>query len=379
MRSIRPQTVTLAVLAILFGLFAAWAAKQILFAKRELPPQAVTAPAPEPKLTLLVLQSNLAGDTRIRDQDVGLVPESLDELKKRNVPLEKAFKFKQQAVGRILKKTKPAGSWLTNEDFYEIDKGPQLKLKEGQRAVSLRVDDPAVSGNIIQTGCLVDVLFTTENPDSASKLTERLASGLEVLSPPVSEGGEPNAVTSISLNPSSKKSYIVLAATPEQANRLALAQQMEGTISVTLCAAPDSSDGSRLDSKRVDALLSRGDFQIGERELLNLPPRPAPPAPPERIVVEQIRGNKIDYVVFTEDNIRLTQDEARQKTLPDTGRTIRATSSPTGKKCKNCGKGKAKGDESTPAPGTAPSPTPAPRDSHDAPSPDPVPAPPRTT
>ncbi|MEI8373649.1 MAG: Flp pilus assembly protein CpaB [Planctomycetota bacterium] len=359
MRSIRPQTVTLAVLAILFGLGAAWAAKQILLAKQP-PPEPVAEAPPPPMATLLVVQSNLVADARIREQDVGQVADSLEKLNKKNVPLDKVFKSKQQAVGRILKKSKPAGSWLTEEDFYELGKGPQLKLKEGHRAITLRVDDPAISSSIIRTGCLVDVILTTENPDDSTKLTRRLVSGVEVLSPPVSDGGVPNSVTSVS-----GKSYLVLSATPEQANRLALAQQMAGTISVTLCAVPDSSDGSRMDSKTVDALLSHGDYQLGERDLLNLPPHPAPPPPPERTIVEQIRGNKIDYVIFTEDNVRLSQEEARQNSLP-TG-TASAAAPASGKKCKTCGKGngKGKGGESTP------SPTPAPRGFRDTPPPEP--------
>lgn len=349
MSSIRPQTVTLAVLAVLFGLGAAWAAKQILLAKQP-PPAPVAEAPPPPMVTLLVVQSNLVADARIREQDVGQVAESLEKLNKRNVPLEKVFKSKQQAVSRILKNSKPAGTWLTEDDFYELGKGPQLKLKEGHRAITVRIDDPAISSSIIRTGCLVDVILTAEHPDDSTKLTRRLVSGVEVLSPPVSDGGLPNSVTLVS-----GKSYIVLSATPEQANRLALAQQMGGTISVALCAVPDSSDGSRLDSKTVDALLSRGDYPLGERDLLNLPPRPAPPAPPERIVVEQIRGNKIDYVVFTEDNVRLSQEETRQNSLP-TG-TASAAAPPSGKKCKTCGKGKGSGGGSTPTHG----PTPAPR------------------
>ncbi len=381
MRSIRPQTVTLAVLAILFGLIAAWAARQVLFAKREALPQVAAAPLPEPKVEMLILQSNLVADARIRDQDVGQVPASLEEVKKRNIPLEKAFTFKQQAVGRILKKAKNAGSWLSSEDFYDVGKGPQLKLKEGQRAVTLRIDDPAVPSDLIQAGCLVDVIFTTEHPDSSSKLTLRLFSGMEVLSPPVTEGGLPNPVTSVS-----KKSYIVLAATPEQANRLALAQQMVGTISVALCAVPPGDDGTRLDSRRVDALLSSGEHPIGERELLNLPPLPAPPAQPERIIVEQFRGNKIDYVVFTDDNVRLSQEEARRDSLRAAAANG-ATAKPP-KKCKNCEKAAEKaakekskrdGGEATPVPDTTPSPTPAPQNLRNSPSPDPEPTPPRTT
>lgn len=388
MRSIRPQTVTLAVLAILFGLGAVWAAKQVLLSKQVVP---VVAPAPaplEPPVPLLVVQSNLVADARIREQDVGQTQNSLATLTAKNIPLEKALKFKQQAVGRILKTSKTAGSWLTEEDFYPLGQGPPLKLKEGYRAVTLRVDDPAVSSSIIRTGSLVDVLLTAENPDDGTKLTRRLVSALEVISPPVSDGGLPNSVTSVS-----GKSYIVLAATPAEADKLALAQQMGGTISVTLCAVPSTGDGTRLDSKQVDAMLSRGDHAVTERELLGLPPPtppPAPPAPPERIVVEQIRGNKIDYVVFTDDNVRLTQEEARQDSLPQVAASGVAKPAKSGKRCKSCEeaakkaareKARRQGGSSTPTrgvtPDATPGPTPAPKENEPSPSPEPLP--PKTT
>ena len=53
-------------------------------------------------------------------------------------------------MGRILKVAKPAGSWLTDDDFYKLGEAPPIKLKEGYPAVNLRIDDPAISANIIQ-------------------------------------------------------------------------------------------------------------------------------------------------------------------------------------------------------------------------------------
>ena len=245
-----------------------------MLARREQP--VVQAPqTPEPKLFLLALQTNLAADARVRDQDVAQVPQTpeLTERiqKRKDLSLEKLFRYKQQAMGRVLNKAKLAGSLLSDEDFYDIGKGPQLKLREGLRAVDLRIDDPAVSSDLIQTGSLVDVIFTTSNPDDGSKLTLRLVSGLEVLSPPVSEGGLPNSVASVA-----KKSYIRLAVTPEEANRLAQAQQMDGTISLSLCSVPGKGDGTQMDAKKIDALMSRGDFPVDERTLLRLQPRPSP-------------------------------------------------------------------------------------------------------
>ena len=371
MRSIRPQTVTLAVLAILFGLGAAWAARQVLLTRQQTVAQPAPAPA-EPREPLLVMQANLVAGARVREQDVGQVLEPVEKLKAVNI-LGKAFEFKQQAVGRVLKKEKLARAWLTEEDFYPVGKEPQLQLKQGYRAVNLRIDDPAVSSSMLQPGSLIDVILTTENPDNSSKLTERIVSGIEVLSPPVSEGSIPTSVTAVG-----KKSYVLLAATPDQASRLALAQDVDGTISVALCAPRNSDSGDQLNANRVDAILSKGDYAITVRDLLHLPPLAGPPPPPERIVVEQIRGTKIDYVVFTENDERVEEEKTRQASLPA---SAKAAGAKPAKKCKNCGKGaKAQGGSPTPTPGPTPTPTPAPQGSPDSPSPKPPPVlPPRTT
>ena len=98
MDSIRPQTVTLAVLAIMFGLGAAWFAKQIL--TRQQPPveKVVESPPVEPTSQLLVMQTNLPKDSRLRDQDVAAANETVAHLKERHVP-DNAFKYRQQAAG----------------------------------------------------------------------------------------------------------------------------------------------------------------------------------------------------------------------------------------------------------------------------------------
>ena len=97
--------------------------------------------APPPQMVpVLVLQSNLDADALIRGQDVAVAQVPMLTVKERDIPLDKAFHFKEQAVGRILKHAKLAASWLTEDDFYEIGRGPQFKLREGYRAVNLRVE-----------------------------------------------------------------------------------------------------------------------------------------------------------------------------------------------------------------------------------------------
>ena len=199
------------------------------------------------------------------------------------------------------------------------------------------------------------MIFTATNPDDASKLTRRLASALEVLGPPVHEGGG----VATPLTTVSGKSYLVVAATPEQADRLALAQR-------------DGGNDQRIAVRRAGQQrrnppgcpagqcrwLSRGDYPIGERALLGLPPPAGPPAPPERTVVETIRGDKITYVVFTGDDVRLSQEEAVRGKSP--AGMANAAAPKSGKKCKKCEEAKQKaawksaGAGAAATPGTGP-------------------------
>jgi Flp pilus assembly protein CpaB len=296
-------------------------------------------------IAVVILQKNLPKDTWIREPDVALARETVAKLNAMHAPLSKCFIYPQQAIGRILKAPKAAGSWLTDDDFYPVGTGPYFKLKPGFRDVILRVDDPAIVSGMLHAGSYVDVIFTGENPDDQSKVTERLCSGLEVIRPPVTQEGVSNIVTTIK-----DKNYIHVAATPAQATQLELAQRMEGTISVTLTSPPPDSTAAPVPLENEMA-ASTGN-QITERQLLHLPPPPAPPQPPERTVIQEYRGNKVSYVVFNGDDEPVAEEEVRQKSLPA---SAKAAAAPAGKKCKTCGK--KKGSGATPAP--TPVPTPA--------------------
>jgi Flp pilus assembly protein CpaB len=379
MRSIRPQTVTLAILAILFGLGAAYFARQILNSRQppvvQAPPP---APPPEPSDKLLILQSNLQANTRISEQDVGEVTETLVRMKEKSVPVDKesgrpapnVLKYRQQAVGRVLKTAKAAGSWLTKDDFFEI--GEEFKLPPGMNAVYVRVDDPpASSTSLFQAGCFVDVIFTGENPNDGTKLTRRLASRVRVISSPVSDRTRANLQGA-----APAKYYIALAVSPKVANLLHMAHQMNGTISVSLCAV-QSEEAMPIDPKAGTGLLPpESDFRVTEWDLLDLSPpaTPVPPLPPVRYVVEEIRGKQIGYAIFNEDNVRVEQEDALQSSLPPPPAGT-AGPTPARKKadCPTCGKDKKKpGSQGNPAPSNPPSPVPAPQHFRDSAPPGPT-------
>jgi pilus assembly protein CpaB len=277
MRSIRPQTVTLAVVAILLGLVAAYAARRYLESKPVVAPPPPVAAAPQ-TASVAVAQTNLLPGTRIRSQDVATV-----QVPKTEVPVG-AVPIAQRAIGRVLKTTVVAGHVVCDNDLYPPDKGPTLAdaLPPGQRAMTLHVDESSVSVGSLMPDSYVDVSLTFKNPDGSGMVTERILERLKVLASPrpVSD-----VVQTI---PTGGKAAVTVAVTPDQANRLILAQQF-GTLSVTLCSSEEGVSSSADNSSHL----------IDKYDLLGLT-RPSPEPPPVRKVAEVYRGTQLSYLVFDE-------------------------------------------------------------------------------
>jgi len=344
MSSIRPQTVTLGVVAVLFGLASAYVVKRSLE-----PRPSAEAPKP-PTATVVVAQMNLTPYSRIREGDV----------EQFEIPLEKAppeaLRVKAQAVGRLVKSTILAGGLVHEQELYEVGKVPVLadQLPPGYRAVTLKLDDASAVNGVLQPGCFVDVALTfdSDHPDVAGIATVNLMRHLKVLTP----GPTPTKDQPVMLGLNREKTYISVAATPEQANRLILAQEY-GMVSVTLCSNNETGD-----------MLSEGNRQlVNKYDLLGLPALPLTPVPEEplRRVVEVYRGTDLEQVVFNEAGELLSTEFAMSPPVsaapekPGAGSAAKAAgSSSRSKKCPTCGKKKA--TFGTPAGAQGGTPTPAP-------------------
>jgi pilus assembly protein CpaB len=367
---IRPQTVTLAAIAIMFGLITAWGAKQLLT-----PKPVVEKVVEAPHLPMIaVAQANLTPYTRITERDVLLMEAPSEAFLADSIPVT------QRAVGRLVKTTILAGHPVRNGDLYEPGKVPQMadELPPGYRAVTVRVDDAIASNGAILTGSLVDVslTFDSDHPEIDGTATMNLFRKLKVLAP------NPNKEIkdTVFAGPSGK-AILTLAATPEQANKLILAQQY-GTVNVTLCSNME---------KEGDALAGNRDL-VSKTELLNLPPIPPPqlvavPEPPIRKVVEIYHGADVQQIVFTENGELLSTEEATGAGVaPAAGQP--AVAAGTGvkkqKECVSCKKGKKTVIHFSPSARPAPAPTPADQSGGAAPAAgnntnQPTPAPTRAT
>ncbi|MBN2577856.1 MAG: Flp pilus assembly protein CpaB [Pirellulales bacterium] len=283
MHSIRPQTVTLAAVAVIIGLVTAYGAKRMLE-----PKPTVEVPQPPLKTTsIVVAMTNLTPYARIGGRDVGMAEIPADDAP------SAALHVKGRVLGRLVKTTILAGTPIREEDLYAPGTVPQMadQLPPGFRAVTIRVPDAIASNGAILPGSHVDVslTFDSDHPEVSGMATINLMRNLQVLAP------SPTAKNPVLTDEMRDKNYLTVAATPEQANRLILAQRY-GTINVTLCSNNE---------KASDALAYGSRNLINKYELLGLPPLPPPPLeptpePPVYKVVEVYRGKDVQHVVFNE-------------------------------------------------------------------------------
>jgi pilus assembly protein CpaB len=351
MSSIRPQTVTLATVAVLFGLVSAYVVKRSLEPKAA----AETAAPKPPTATVLVAQTNLSPYARIREADVAAV-----EVPLADAPSD-AMRVRARAVGRLVKSTIVAGHPVRELDLYEVGKVPLLadQLPPGYRAVTVKLEDASAINGVLQPGCFVDVALTfdSDHPDVDGLATVNLMRHLKVLTPGPSMSREQIAL----MAQSKEKTYITVAATPDQANRLILAQKY-GFVSVTLCSNNETGD-----------VLNDGNRQlVNKYELLGLPAIPPPlvpvPEEPIRKVVEIYRGTDLQQVVFNESGELLSTEMAMSSSSSAAVSSGGRTGGASGKnleeaardKCPTCHKRKVKFGTSSTSEGGTPTPAPPP-------------------
>ncbi|MGD0898199.1 MAG: Flp pilus assembly protein CpaB [Thermoguttaceae bacterium] len=328
MSSIRPQTVTLAAVAVVFGLVAAYGAKRIL------EPKPVVAVVENPKtVTVVVAQTNLTPYARIGDRDAQTV-----EVPAEGAP-SGAMRVKARAVGRLVKTTILAGFPIREADLYEPGTVPKMadQLRPGYRAVTLKVDDAIASNGAILSGSFVDIslTFDSDHPEVDGTATVNLMRKLKVLA------SGPASKDAALFSAGRDKVGITVEATPEQANRLILAQQY-GTINVTLCSSSDKDAG----------VLAEGNRNlINKFDLLGLPPLPPPPLQPivepvVRKVVEVYRASEMRQVVFNEAGELLSTEAAVSPDVDQVAPGQNAAAPKVNvagtkpKKCLTCGKKK---------------------------------------
>jgi pilus assembly protein CpaB len=325
MKQVSPGTVTVGVLAILFGLVAAYAARHYL----EDEPILLSKAKPK-TASIVVPRLNLPKYARIRDDDVETIEIPVD-----NLP-EGAVTMKSRALYRLVKTTVMAGQPLMEEDLYRVGEVPMLadQLPPGYRAVTLQVDADSAINGMIQPESFVDVSLTVkgDHPELGGLATLTLLRRVQVMATSQARFPHPEDTAGRLRN-------LTVAVTPEQANKLILAQQY-GTLSCTLRSSLE------------DEMVVESD---GERDLINpevllgLNPPAIEPVPQSVEKTAQIwRNGSVQEVTFDESQIRealnATAVAEGKSPLPSIPMAGPRDAAPTRPKtdCKTCGNKKNK-------------------------------------
>lgn len=323
MKRISPAGVSFFVGAILVGLVAAYAVRHL----SQTSPETVTVNLRKTK-TIVVAKYNLPQYARITEDYIDEIQVPADK-----VP-EGALTLKSRALYRLAKTAILAGQPIRDDDLYAVGEVPLLseRLPPGYRAVTLAVDAKAAVNGMIQPESLVDITLTVKNdrPEIGGLATLTLLRRVRVLA------------TSRNRFPASEDRpgdlrNITVAVTPEQANKLILAEKY-GTLSVVLCSKlEEETDEATLEDimaskgevpviptsnpvTRADSTLSEpSNDLVNIYSLLGISPLTPEPMPEQPVTkTAQIwRGGNVEEVTFVEWQIR----EAENATLVAEGKT----------------------------------------------------------
>ncbi|MCE9548161.1 MAG: Flp pilus assembly protein CpaB [Planctomycetia bacterium] len=276
MKRITPGTVSMAVLAILFGLVAAYTIRRYL---SDVGPQGVE---------VVVAKVNLPRYARLQESNLEVVRRPAEK-----VP-ETAIRSLGGAALRLVETTISAGQIVQEGQLYPVDREPILsdQIPAGLRAVTITVNEDAALAGVLLPESLVDVALTANgnHPDFPGAVTVTLVRGVKVLATSQQRHR-------FSENSKRPLRTITLAATPEQSNKLILAQQY-GQLSITLRSGHDL--------EQVSTVGSGGNL-VSPRDLLGLPAARRPAQAKAQIW----RGTTMTEINFQPEVI----DEAQQATI----------------------------------------------------------------
>ena len=186
----------------------------------------------------------------------------------------------------------------------EAGAGLAVALPEGQRAVSVRVDDVVAVAGFVVPGTMVDVLVTGDVPGGNNSVTKVVLEDIRVLAAgqkvEQDRDGKPQTVT-----------VVTLQVDPEQANTLTMAST-EGKIHLALRNTIDTKEASPPPVYKTT--LFSGGPPPAPPSARRVAPAAAPPKAPEPYVVEVIRGDKRESQAFSnQSNHVIGESNDKQK------------------------------------------------------------------
>jgi pilus assembly protein CpaB len=307
----RPKTMILMVVAIGCGLAASYMTSKLLAERNN-------APVEEPKVKILVAKTRVPAWAPIKEPEKYFEEKEIPE----SIAPKKALKELSKVKGQRLAQALSEGEYVLEDKLVNVEQaGLVAKLPPGMRAIAIKVNAESLAGGFVLPGYRVDVVATTRGNarESSSKiiLQNMLVLAVDTIA---NRDNQTNSILG---------STVTLAATPEEAQRLALAAAL-GELRLTL-RTPDDNRIVRLPSAKWEDLGKpiRDDNAAGKDEeeattLASAPPVPplpplpkdAPPPmaltekvpekappPPQTHTMTIVTGDYVQKAVFTLDPI----------------------------------------------------------------------------
>lgn len=255
----KPKTMMLMVVACGCGLAAAYMTSRLL-AERS------TAPAEEPKVKVMMAKAKVPAWVVLKDPEKYFEEKEVPESAVPKKALREFKDLKNQRLSLALSQ----GEFVLPDKLVNSEQvGLIAKLPSGMRAIALKVNAESLAGGFVLPGFRVDVVSTLRGGQNES-VSKIILQNMLVLAVDTNAQRDPNS-------PSMLGSTVTLAATPEEATRLALAASL-GELRLTL-RTPDDNKIVRLPGSRWDDLGKPIHDAQGKDEEPAAPP-PPPPVPP---------------------------------------------------------------------------------------------------
>jgi Flp pilus assembly protein CpaB len=256
---ISTETMTIGIVAILFGLAGAYGVRHLLMEEETPEPEA--DPAPQ-TIQVPMASNDLPADRVIAQGDMASIPTTTKALREKGYELTEIMMNGSQIVGRRLREPVEQGEPFLTSRLYLAGTGPSIteRLKPGFRAVTLEV--PGLAGRGVGEGSHVDLLFRTQaqsGEPAIPEMTFTLLENVEVLELVRDEDG------SLTDTP-----VVTLAVPAEDVKRL---EVVEGRGEFSLAARPDG-ESIRLVSTGSEEKLTLEDVLGIEPQLEPVPEEP---------------------------------------------------------------------------------------------------------
>ncbi len=302
----KPKTMMLMVVAVGCGLAASYMTSRLLAERNN-------APSEEAKIKVLVVKEKVPAWIPLKDPEKYFeereVPESA-------VP-KKALKELNEVKGQRLSQALSEGEFVLPDKLVNAEQvGLIAKLPSGMRAIALKVNAESLAGGFVLPGFRVDVVSTMRG-GAAESMSKIILQNMLVLAIDTNANRDPNS-------PNMLGSTVTLAATPEEAQRLALAGSL-GELRLAL-RTPDDTKIVRLPGSKWDDLgKPTRDASGGKEEdasattsappVPQLPPLPKDPPPQPEPLAQKTPAKEPEKVKSQTHTLTIISGEYVQKAV----------------------------------------------------------------